>query len=231
MTATQTLRRAAAATIAFGALSLSFAAARTSATSVPPDDGSVPAGGCTLYDPAVVAGLPAVEAASEIEELATFSAAVAASSLHDQLAEAGPFTIFAPSNDAFSSIPTNVFDSILADTALLDSILSAHVVVGAAASPEELAAAGTVDSLNGPLAVALDGDTLVLNGGEARVTCAAIATADATVFIIDRVIQPAVEAGCPGGSSVPGSSTPDSSVPMASVAADSSVPGSSVPLC
>jgi uncharacterized surface protein with fasciclin (FAS1) repeats len=236
MTATISLRRTAAATIAIAALSLTFAAARTSATSVPPGEASAPAGECAGVDAAAVAGVPAVEAAGGIDELATFSAAVAASSLHDELAGAGPFTIFAPSNASFSAIPTNVFDSILADTELLDSILSAHVVAGAALSPEELAAAGTVDSLNGQLAVTLEGDVLVLNGGEARVTCAGIATADATIYIIDGVLQPALESGCPGGSSVPGSSVPDasvaaSSVPMASVASDSSVPGSSVPLC
>jgi uncharacterized surface protein with fasciclin (FAS1) repeats len=228
MTATHTPRRIAAATIAIAALSLTFATAHTSATTVPPDGTSSASGECTLFDPAVVAGLPVTEAAAEIDELATFSAAAAASSLHDQLAGAGPFTIFAPSNDAFSRIPTNVFDAILADTDLLDSILSAHIVVGQALSPDELAAAGTVDSLVGPIAVSLDGDVLVLNGGEARVTCAGIATADATVYIIDQVLQPPLEGGCPGGSSVPGSSTPGSSVPMASVP-DSSVPGSSVP--
>jgi uncharacterized surface protein with fasciclin (FAS1) repeats len=235
MTATYTLRRTAAATIAIAALSLTFAAARTSASTLPPGDSSAPAGECTLDDPAAVAGLPVTEAASQIDELAAFSAAVAASSLHDHVAGAGPFTIFAPSNDAFSRIPTNVLDAILADTALLDSILSSHIVVGQALSPTELAAAGTVDSLNGAIALSLDGDVLVLNGGEARVTCSGMTTADATVYIIDQVLQPPTEAGCPGGSSVPGSSTPGSSVPMASVpmasVPDSSVPGSSVPAC
>jgi uncharacterized surface protein with fasciclin (FAS1) repeats len=230
MTATHPLRRTAAATIAIAALSMTLAAARASATSVPPGEGSAPAGECSLYDPAVVSGLPVTEAASEIDELATFSAAVAASSLHDQLAGAGPLTIFAPSNDAFSRIPTNVFDAILADTDLLDSILSVHVVAGRALSPEELAAAGTVDALTGPVAVTVEGDVLVLNGGEARVACAGIMTADATVYIIDQVLQPPMESACPGGSSVPGSSTPGGSVPMASVP-DSSVPGSSVPPC
>jgi uncharacterized surface protein with fasciclin (FAS1) repeats len=230
MFGTHTLRRTAAATIAIAGLSLTFAVAHTSATTVPPGDASTRADVCTLYDPAAVAGLPATEAASQIDELATFSAAVAASSLRDQLAGAGPLTIFAPSNDAFSRIPTNVFDAILADTDLLDSILSAHVIAGRALSPDDLAAAGAVDSLNGPVAVSLDGDVLALNGGEAQVTCAGIATADAVVYIIDQVLQPPMQAACPGGSSVPGSSTPGSSVPMASVS-EASVPGSSVPPC
>ena len=228
MTATHTLRRTAAATIAIAALSLTFAAAHTSATTEPPGGSAAPASDCAGVDADSLAALPEAEAVSQIDDLATFTAAVAASSMHDQVAGAGPLTIFAPSNDAFSRIPTNVFDSILADTDLLDSILSAHVVVGQALSPDELVAAGSVNTLNGPVTVSLDGDVLVLNGGEARVTCAGIATADATVYVIDQVLQPPMETGCVGGSSIPGSSVPGSSVPMASVP-EASVPGSSVP--
>ena len=66
---------------------------------------------------------------------------IAASSLDDQLAGDGPFTIFAPSNAAISEIPTNVLDSMLADPALLDSILSYHVVVGEALAVGPAAAA------------------------------------------------------------------------------------------
>jgi uncharacterized surface protein with fasciclin (FAS1) repeats len=232
MTAAKLLRRVAAASIAVATASLAFATAGTSATTVSPDAASS-AGECTLYDPATMSGLAVADAASEVDELATFSAAVAASSLADQLAAEGPFTIFAPSNEAFTRIPTNVFDSILADTELLDSILAAHVIVGEALAPDQLAAAGSVDSLNGPLTVAMEGDELVLNGGEANVTCAQIVTGNAVVYVIDQVIQPAADEMCPGDSSVPGTSTPDGSVPMASVpdssVPDASVPGSSVP--
>ena len=124
-----------------------------------------------------------------------------------------------------SEIPTNVLDSMLADPDLLDSILSYHVVVGESLSAEDLAAAGSVDTPNGSLTLALDGDILTVNGGEATVTCSGIVTANATVHVIDHVLQPAgdMAGGCPGGSSVPGSSTPMSSVPA------SSTPGSSVP--
>ena len=163
-------------------------------------------GDCDWVDPAAVADLPVHEAAAELDELSTFSAAIAASSLDDQLAGEGPFTIFAPSNAAMSEIPTNVLDSMLADPDLLDSILSYHVVVGEALSAEDLAAAGSVETPNGSLTLAMDGDVLVLNGGEATVTCSGIVTADATVHVIDHVLQPAgdMTGGCPGGSSVPG---------------------------
>jgi uncharacterized surface protein with fasciclin (FAS1) repeats len=231
MNATKRMRRTAAVTIVVAAASLTFAAAQTSATTIPSDDtaaGGAPAGDCDWVDPAAVADLPVHEAAAELDELSTFTAAVEASSLVNQLAGDGPFTIFAPSNAAMSEIPTNVLDSMLADTDLLDSILGYHVVVGEALGADDLAAAGTVETPSGSLTVAADGDALVINDGAATVTCSGIVTANAVVHVIDHVLQPADVTGCPGGSSVPGTSTPDGSVPMAS-APDSSTPGSSVP--
>jgi uncharacterized surface protein with fasciclin (FAS1) repeats len=221
MTALKTMRRTAAATLAVASMSLAFAAAQTSATTAPPDDASAPAGECTLYDAAVVAGLPVHEAAAELDELSMLTAAVAASSLDDQLAGDGPFTIFAPSNAAISEIPTNVLDSMLADPALLDSILSYHVVVGEALPSDMLF--GDLETLNGALTITVEGDTVVLNGGEATVVCPDIVTANATIHVIDHVLQPVDDSACPGGSTVPGGSAPESSAPMTS-APDSSVP-------
>ena len=217
------MRRTAVTTLAVVGLSLTTVAARTSATTVPPDAAAGgPPGGCTLYDPAVLAGLPVHEAAAQLPELSTFTAAVAASSLDDQLAGAGPFTIFAPSNAAMSEIPTNVLDSLLADPELLDSILGYHIVVGEALPSDMLF--GDLATLNGTLSIAVDGDTVVINGGEATVVCPDVITADATIHVIDHVLQPAGESGCPGASSsVPGSSAPMASTP------DSSSPSSSTP--
>jgi uncharacterized surface protein with fasciclin (FAS1) repeats len=178
---------------------------------------AAPTGDCDWVDPAAVAELPVHEAAGELSELTTFSAAVSATDLAAELPDDGAFTIFAPSNDAFAEIPENVWDSIIADPDLLSSILGYHVVVGEALAPDDLVAAGTVETLVGPLEISTDGDTLVVNGGEATVTCAGVVTANATVYVIDRVLQPATSDLTSGGSSVPGSSTPGSSVPGSSV--------------
>ena len=176
-----------------------------------------PTGECDWVDPAAVADLPVHVAADELSELSTMSAAISATDLSTQLAGGGPFTIFAPTNDAFTDIPENVWDSIIADPELLSSILGYHVVVGEALGTDDLVAAGTVETLSGPLEITADGETIVVNGGEATVTCAGIQTADATIYVIDRVLQPATNdiaggGGCPG-SSVPGSSVPDASTP------------------
>jgi transforming growth factor-beta-induced protein len=214
----KTFRRTLAASLAVAAASLAFAAAHTSATTVPPDDSA--ASDCSGVDPASIADLSVHEAAAELEDLSMMTAAVAASSLDDQLAGDGPFTIFAPSNAAISEIPTNVLDSMLADPALLDSILSYHVVVGEALPADMLV--GDVETLNGTLTIAMDGETVVINDGEATVVCPDIVTANATIHIIDHVLQPVGDAVCPGGSTVPGSA-PLTSAPM------TSAPGSSVP--
>lgn len=216
MTALKTMRRTAVATLAVAGLSMTFVAAQTSATTVPAGDSD-----CAWVDAAAVADLPVHEAAAVLGELSMFTAAIEASSLVDQLAGEGPFTIFAPSNAAMSEIPTNVLDSLLADPELLDSILGYHVVVGEALPSDMLV--GDLDTVNGTLTIALEGDTAVINGGEATVVCPDIVTTNATIHVIDHVLQPAAESECPGGNSVPGSSTPMASTP------DSSTPQSSVP--
>lgn len=194
-----------------------------------------PTGACDWLDPAAVADLPLVEALDELSELSTMSAAVSATDLSTQLEGDGPYTLFAPSNDAFAQIPENVWDSIIADPDMLSSILGYHVVIGDAFSADDLTAAGTVETASGTLEISADGDTLVVNGGESTVTCAGIQTANATIYVVDSVLQPASNeivtgGGCPG-SSVPGSSVPDASMPPdVSTAPDASTPpGSSVP--
>ena len=220
----KTICHTAAATLAVVVLSLVLTAP-ASATTVPP--GGTAAGedsqpsDCAGVDAAAIAELSVHEAAVELEELSMLTAAISASSLDDQLAGDGPFTIFAPSNAAISEIPANVLDSMLADPALLDSILSYHVVVGEALPSDMLV--GDVETLNGTLTITVEGDMVVLNGGEATVVCPDIVTADATIHIIDHVLQPVDDSACPGASSVPGSSAPESSAPM------TSAPGSSVP--
>ena len=91
---------------------------------------------------------------------------------------------------------------MLADPDLLDSILSYHVVVGEALPSDMLF--GDLETLNGSLTIAVDGDTVVINGGEATVMCPDIVTANATIHVIDHVLQPADDAGCPGEQQRPG---------------------------
>ena len=238
MNATSPVLRSAAALAGFAA-PFAFGAVAWATGSTVDLDPAAPVGDCGWVDPAAVADLPVTDATSELSQLTTLSAAFSATDLSSQLSGDGPFTVFAPVNDAFNEIPENVWDSIIADPELLSYILGYHVVVGEALSPEDLVAAGTVDTIGGTLSITAEGDTISVNGGEATVSCAGIQTGNATIYVIDRVLQPVSsevvtgsECGSvPPGSSVPGGSvpamTPDSSVPP--MTPGSSVPGGSVP--
>lgn len=136
---------------------------------------------------------PAATAASNNPELSTVVSAVQAAGLVDTLNGAGPFTIFAPANSAFEEIPADQLDALLADPAGdLTSILTLHVVAGQQLSSADLAEVGSVETVNGEeITFAADGDTISINGGQAKVVCADVPTANATVHIIDGVLMPA----------------------------------------
>lgn len=168
---------------------------------------AAPTGDCEVVDAAAIADLAVTEAIDEIEDLSTLSAALVATDLDELLADGDEFTVFAPADEAFDAIPENVFEWMLTDLDVLSSILGYHVVVGQRLSAEELIEAGTIETASGPLEVAAAGDSLVVNGDRA-VLCADIETANATVHVVDRVLQPVSSAITTGGSSVPGSSVP-----------------------
>ncbi len=131
---------------------------------------------------------PAATAASNNPLLSTLVTAVKAAGLVDTLNGAGPFTIFAPTNDAFAKIPADQLQAILADKAKLTSILTLHVVSGKMTSAD-LIKAGKVTTLNGAdLTITDVGGTLMVNG--AKTLCMNVPTANAEVHIIDTVLVP-----------------------------------------
>lgn len=148
---------------------------------------AVPADGEGSFDG--MADDPAATAASNNPVLSTLVSAVVEAGLVDTLNSDGPFTIFAPYNDAFAAIPAEDLEAILADTDLLTSILTYHVVAGSSLDAQALADAGTVTTVNGAdLQIATSGDTITVNG--ASVICGNVQTANATVHIIDTVLVP-----------------------------------------
>jgi uncharacterized surface protein with fasciclin (FAS1) repeats len=130
---------------------------------------------------------PAATAASNNPVLSTLVTAVVEAGLVDTLNSEGPFTIFAPTNDAFAAIPAADLEAVLADKDLLTSILTYHVVAGQSLDAAGLGAAGTLETVNGgSLEFGADGTTV--NG--ANVVCSDVTTANATVHIIDTVLMP-----------------------------------------
>merc|ERR1712127_1031205 len=82
--------------------------------------------GCGTCDKTIV------ENAVASKDFATLVAAVKAAGLVETLSGDGPFTVFAPTNDAFAKIPTETLNGLLADKEALTAVLLRHVVPGAA---------------------------------------------------------------------------------------------------
>lgn len=154
-----------------------------------PGCAAVPTSGAGSF--AGMAQDPAATAASNNPALSTLVAAVTAAELGDTLNGPGPFTIFAPSNEAFAKIPKATLDSLLADpTGDLTKILTYHVIAGKQLDAQALADAGTETTVNGAdVTIATSGDTITING-QSAVVCGNVETANGTVQIIDTVLMP-----------------------------------------
>jgi uncharacterized surface protein with fasciclin (FAS1) repeats len=98
----------------------------------------------------------------------------------------GQFTVFAPVDDAFAKIDPATISTLKVDAPLLTDILTYHVVPGQL-NPSQVV--GTQTTAEGAtLAVTGAGDHLQVNG--ANVICGGIPTANATLYLIDTVLQP-----------------------------------------
>jgi uncharacterized surface protein with fasciclin (FAS1) repeats len=139
---------------------------------------------------------PVATAASNNPALSTLVQAVTAANLGDSLNSQQDITVLAPANPAFEAVPADALNALLADSAQLTAVLTHHVIQGRL-SPDELA--GTHTTLNNDevtiegsgesFTVAMDGTVL---GTEASVICGNVQTANATVYIVDQVLKPAV---------------------------------------
>jgi len=164
------------------------AMADLTATNIGPACSAVPADGEGSFDG--MADDPAATAASNNPVLSTLVTAVSEAGLVDTLNGEGPFTIFAPTNDAFAAIPEDQLNAILGDPETLTSILTFHVVAGDDADLADLIESGSVTTVQGEeLEIASNGDLASING--ASVVCGNVQTANATVHIIDTVLVPA----------------------------------------
>ena len=129
-----------------------------------------------------------VETANEAGSFTILLAAVDAAGLSDTLADGGPFTVFAPTDDAFAKLPMGTIESLLADRAKLTDVLTYHVVPGrvTAADAATLSSAPTVQG--SALPIATNGGVHV---GDAKVVGADIEASNGVIHVIDRVLLPA----------------------------------------
>ncbi len=119
----------------------------------------------------------------------TLVAAVQAAGLVETLSGDGPFTVFAPTDEAFAALPEGTLDGLLADPEALADILTYHVVSGKvlAADVVGLSSATTVQGED--IAIAVVDGGVVLNGSS-NVIATDVAASNGVVHVIDAVILP-----------------------------------------
>jgi uncharacterized surface protein with fasciclin (FAS1) repeats len=152
-----------------------------------PGCSAIPTSGAGSFDGMVKD--PVATAASNNPLLSTLVSAVTKAGLVDTLNGAEGLTVFAPTNDAFSKIPKDQLDKVLADKATLTAILTHHVVAG---QLDPSAVAGTQTTLNKDT-VTVSGDTSGMTVDGANVICGNIPTANATVYVVDTVLMPSAK--------------------------------------
>lgn len=128
-------------------------------------------------------------------DFSTLQTALQAAGLADKAKEAGPFTVFAPSNAAFDKLPAGTVQTLTqpANKAMLQGILAYHVVSGNVMAAD-LKDGQTIKTVaGGTLTVRKKGTAVMLvdaKGGSAMVTTADIQATNGTVHAIDSVLMP-----------------------------------------
>ena len=134
-----------------------------------------------------------VDIAASNPDFSTLVTAVQAAGLTETLAGPGPYTVFAPTNDAFAKLPAGTVETLLepANKDQLTSILTYHVVPAAVMAAD--VTAGDVTTVNGAtFSVSTDGGVVISDGqgGTANVVQTDIVASNGVIHVIDAVLLP-----------------------------------------
>jgi uncharacterized surface protein with fasciclin (FAS1) repeats len=127
-----------------------------------------------------------VDVAVKAGSFKTLVAAVQAAGLVDTLKGPGPFTVFAPTDEAFAKIPKATLDGLLKDKAALAKILTYHVVSGKVMAAD--VKAGKVKTVQGQEITLATTGGVTVDG--AKVVAADVAASNGVIHAIDTVIMP-----------------------------------------
>jgi len=116
----------------------------------------------------------------------TLATALAAAGLIDTLKGPGPFTVFAPTDEAFAKIPKAQLDALLADKAKLTAVLTYHVVSGKVMAKD--VKAGKVKTVQGSDLTVATASGVMVDG--AKVTATDIVADNGVIHVIDSVVMP-----------------------------------------
>ncbi len=146
------------------------------------------ASACSDDTPVQVSEPTIIEVAQQAGSFNTLLAAVDAAGLTATLEGDGPFTVFAPSDEAFAKIPSGALDALLANQDLLTQVLTYHVVPGRVIASQvvELSSAATVNGKS--LSITLNGESVMVD--QANVVATDIEAKNGVIHVIDDVLFP-----------------------------------------
>ncbi|AOY80231.1 fasciclin domain-containing protein [Moorena producens JHB] len=131
-----------------------------------------------------------VEQAASNDQFQTFVKAIEAAGLTETLAGEGPYTVFAPTDDAFAALPANTLDSLLQpeNKEVLVKLLKYHVVSGAV--PSSQIQSGEIITMAGKALTVQVGEDGNVNVNNAQVTQADIEATNGIIHVVNHVILP-----------------------------------------
>jgi uncharacterized surface protein with fasciclin (FAS1) repeats len=128
-----------------------------------------------------------VETAFAAGNFTTLIAGIKAAGLTDTLTGRTPFTVFAPTDEAFKKLPSGAWDALLKDTAKLKAVLSYHVITGHMLARD--LKSGEVMTVQGtPLTAVVSGSDVQVNSAHVRQRD--ITASNGVIHVIDAVIMP-----------------------------------------
>lgn len=127
------------------------------------------------------------DTAARTPQLSTLNRLLADAGLADTLRGAGPYTVFAPSDDAFKAVPAATMEKLSKDKEMLKSVLTYHVLPGKVMAAD--VKTGNVKTVQGAnVAVSVSGTFVTVE--DAVVQTADVTATNGVVHIIDRVLTP-----------------------------------------
>ena len=133
-------------------------------------------------------GKDIVDTAVAAGSFKTLAKALGEAGLVETLKGPGPFTVFAPTDEAFAKLPAGALDKLLADKEKLKAVLLYHVVAGKVTAKDvvKLTSAKTVQG--GSVTIAVKGEKVMVDG--ATVTTADVMASNGGIHVIDTVLMP-----------------------------------------
>ncbi len=130
-----------------------------------------------------------VDTAVAAGDFTTLVAAVEAAGLADTLKGEGPYTVFAPTDAAFATLPAGTVDALLADTDALAELLLYHVVPGRVLAEDVVALTSATTAAGDDIAISVSGSAVRLNES-AAVVATDVEASNGVIHVIDSVLLP-----------------------------------------